>query len=109
MRLLPCLQDTNQINGKGSAKTMEISRYTWNEILRNMKEKNGIRDIAFNTCLNPLRHYSVKDNTVIIMVPTDRTGVDYYSKKYLPALKASIKEITGIEYEVQFIPNFMLM
>ena len=43
------------------------------------------------------------------MIPAGRTGVDYISKKYLPALKASIKEITGIEHEVQFIPNVTLM
>ena len=92
-----------------SVNTLEISRYTWNEILQNMKGKSGIRDIAFNTWLNPLRQYVVKDNTVIIMIPAGRTGVDYISKKYLPALKASIKEITGIEHEVQFIPNVTLM
>ena len=101
--------DQQDLKDKESVETMEISRYTWNQILQNMKEKSGIRDITFNTWLNPLRYYSVKDNTVIIMVPTGRTGVDYYSKKYLPALKASIKEITGIEYEVQFMPNIVLL
>ena len=78
----------------------EISAETWKAILERVKEAFDIKEITYRTWLEPLTVYEVKNNTVVVSVPTGQMGIDYISKKYLPALKASIKEITGIEYEV---------
>ena len=82
---------------------MEISKATWNEILQSVKKEFDVTDVAFRTWLQPLEVHGVRDNTVIILVPTGQMGIDYISKKYVFPLKVAIAEITGTEYEIGFI------
>ena len=82
---------------------MEISKATWNEILQSVKKEFDVTDVAFRTWLQPLEVHGVRDNTVIILVPTGQMGIDYISKKYVFPLKVAIAEITGTEYEIRFI------
>ena len=81
----------------------EINTETWKDILLSVKEKNCVPDISFRTWLQPLKVHDVKDNTVVILIPMGKMGIDYISKKYLSFLKAAIAEITGTEYEIEFI------
>ena len=82
---------------------MEISKETWNEILQSVKKEFDVTDVAFRTWLQPLEVHGVRDNTVIILVPTGQMGIDYISKKYVFPLKVAVAEITGTEYEIGFI------
>ena len=82
---------------------MEISKATWNEILQSVKKEFDVTDVAFRTWLQPLEVHGVRNNTVIILVPTGQMGIDYISKKYVFPLKVAIAEITGTEYEIGFI------
>ncbi|MBE6042535.1 MAG: chromosomal replication initiator protein DnaA, partial [Clostridiales bacterium] len=82
---------------------MEISKEVWNEILQSVKKEFDVTDVAFRTWLQPLEVHGVRDNTVIILVPTGQMGIDYISKKYVFPLKVAVAEITGTEYEIGFI------
>ena len=55
---------------------MEISKATWNEILQSVKKDFDVTDVAFRTWLQPLEVHGVRDNTVIILVPTGQMGIE---------------------------------
>ena len=81
----------------------EISTETWEEILQSVKEEFDVTDVAFRTWLQPLKVHDVRNNTVVILVTTGQMGIDYITKKYLFPLKVAVAEITGTEYEIDFI------
>ena len=81
----------------------EISAETWKAILERVKEAFDIKEITYRTWLEPLTVYEVKNNTVVVSVPTGQMGIDYISKKFMFPLKAVISEITGTDYEIEFI------
>ena len=81
----------------------EISTEQWADILQSVKEEFDITEVTYRTWLAPLKVCEVKDNTVVILVTTGQMGIDYISKKFMFPLKVAIAEITGIEYDVEFI------
>ncbi|MDO4650885.1 MAG: DnaA/Hda family protein, partial [Eubacteriales bacterium] len=87
---------------------MDIIKAKWDQILMTVKEEHQLSDISFKTWLKPLTVFHVDDShkVVQILVPTEQMGVDYISKKYMFPLKVAIAEMTGIEYEIEFLlPN----
>lgn len=86
---------------------MDIVIEKWNEIIENLRLEHSLSDVSFKTWILPLKVYDVIENTVYILVTLDGTGdyIDYIEKKYLLPFKVSIAEITGIEYDVKFIPD----
>lgn len=86
---------------------MDIVTEQWNEIIENLRLEHSLSDVSFKTWILPLKVYDVIENTVYILVTLDGTGdyIDYIEKKYLLPFKVSIAEITGIEYDVKFIPD----
>ena len=75
----------------------------WDEILQTVKTEHDISDISFNTWIRPLELYGIEDNTLYILVPAVQMTLNYISKKYQLPLKVAIAEITGVEYDIQFI------
>ena len=86
---------------------MDIVTEKWNDIIENLRLEHSLSDVSFKTWILPLKVYDVIENTVYILVTLDGTGdyIDYIEKKYLLPFKVSIAEITGIEYDVKFIPD----
>lgn len=82
---------------------MELILEKWDQILRTVKEEYEISDIAFDTFLKPLSVYSIEDMKLYILVPSEQIGVNYISKRYTLPIKVAVAEITGIEYEIEFI------
>lgn len=84
---------------------MDIIQSRWQEILNTVKEEHELTDISFRTWLQPLEvfHVDQAGRVVTILVPSQEMGVSYIRKKYMYPLKVAIAEITGIEYEVEFI------
>lgn len=74
----------------------------WPEIIEHLRVEHELSNVSFTTWIEPLKVYSVIENTVFILVNMN-ASVDYIEKKYLLPLKVSIAEITGNEYEVAFI------
>ena len=82
---------------------MDIIREKWEEILYTVKAEHELSDISFKTWLKPLQIHSISENVVMILVPSAQMGVDYISKKYMFPIKVAIAELTGTEYEIEFI------
>ena len=81
---------------------MNLVLENWDEIIQRLKIEHGLSDVSFKTWIAPLEVYKVEDSVVYILVPL-KGGIDYIEKKYTLALKVCIAEVTGQEYEVEFI------
>lgn len=75
----------------------------WPEILQTVKEEHELTDVSFNTWLKPLEVFSVKDDTLYILVPDEQMGLNYITKKYRLPIKVAVAEITGKDYEIEFV------
>ena len=82
---------------------MEHILEKWDEILHTVKTEHEISDISFDTWIRPLEVFGVEGETLYILVPSGKMTLNYISKKYLLPLTVAIAEITGTEYEIQFI------
>lgn len=84
-------------------KSMELVEQKWNDILQSVKEEYELTDVSYNTWLKPLDIYAIQDNKVFILVPSEQMGLNYINKKYYLPIKVTIAEMTGIEYDVEFV------
>ena len=82
---------------------MELIEQKWDEILLKVKEEHELTDVSFNTWLKPLEVYSIQNERVYILVSSEQMGLSYIKKKYYLPLKVAVAEVTGIEYEVEFV------
>lgn len=83
---------------------MDLLKEKWEEILYLVKVEHELSDISFKTWLKPLQIHNVTDHTVTILVPSEQMGIDYITKKYMFPIKVAIAELTGKEYDIEFIP-----
>lgn len=82
---------------------MDVIREKWEEILYTVKVEHELSDISFKTWLRPLEIHSISDHVVTILVPSEQMGLEYINKKYMFPIKVAIAEITGTEYDIEFI------
>lgn len=82
---------------------MELVEKKWEEILLTVKREHELTDISFNTWLKPLEIYAIQNNRLYILVSSEQMGLSYITKKYYLPLKVAVAEITGIEYEIEFV------
>ena len=74
----------------------------WPEIIEHLRVEHELLNVSFNTWIKPLKVYDVIDDTAYILVTKD-SSVEYIDKKYRLPLMVCIAEITGKEYEIQFV------
>ena len=74
----------------------------WPEIIEHLRVEHELLNVSFNTWIKPLKVYDVIDDTAYILVNKD-SSVEYIDKKYCLPLMVCIAEITGKEYEIQFV------
>ena len=74
----------------------------WPEIIEHLRVEHDLLNVSFNTWIKPLKVYDVIDDTAYILVNKD-SSVEYIDKKYRLPLMVCIAEITGKEYEIQFV------
>lgn len=82
---------------------MELILEKWEEILKTVKEEYDIADVAFNSWLKPLQVYNIIDSTLYILITSEQILISYIKKRFTIPLKVVIAEITGVEYEIEFI------
>lgn len=80
----------------------ELLKSKWNDILNIMQQEYDISDVSFKTWLLPLKLYSIKDDTIYILVE-DSMGVSYITKKFSKMFKVTIAEVFGQPFEISFI------
>lgn len=74
----------------------------WPDIIEHLRVEHELLNVSFNTWIKPLKVYDVIDDTAYILVNKD-SSVEYIDKKYRLPLMVCIAEITGKEYEIQFV------
>lgn len=82
---------------------MELIEQKWDEILLTVKNEHELTDVSFNTWLKPLEIYAIQNGRVYILVSGEQMGLSYIRKKYYLPLKVAIAEVTGTEYEIEFV------
>lgn len=77
----------------------------WQDILQQVKDNFDITDVSFKTFIKPLEPYGIDGDDLIIIFKEDNDslGINYIKKKYETALRVTIAEITGVEYNLVFI------
>ena len=81
---------------------LEKIKEKWDDILLHIKEEHELTDVSFKTWLLPTQPYSMKGNTLQILVP-DVQFINYIKKKYGLLIQITIEELTGIECGVEFV------
>ena len=76
----------------------------WELIKETIRTEFDVTDISYNTWIEPLSFNSLKDNTVIITISSDKAhAINYISKKFHDYFKVTISEIMNHTYDVSFI------
>ena len=88
--------------GSRSLFKMNEVKEKWPEIIEHLRVEHELLNVSFNTWIKPLKVYDVIDDTAYILVNKD-SSVEYIDKKYRLPLMVCIAEITGKEYEIQFV------
>lgn len=77
----------------------EISE-KWESIKETIRKEYDISEISFNTWIRPLKFHDVIDNTVIIIVPSDKEPViSYLINKYKEFFLVTISEMMNHTYD----------
>ena len=74
---------------------MDNIKEKWNEILERVREEHELGELSFKTWIKPLTIHKIENDTVTILVPSERVGLEYVSKKYTLPIKVAIAEVTG--------------
>ena len=82
---------------------MEVVEEKWADILENVHQEYEVSDVAFKAWLKPLTIFQIEGNTISILVPNGQMSIEYIQKKYTIQLKVAIAEMTGVEYELEYI------
>lgn len=81
---------------------MNIVEEKWPEIIEHLRIEHELTSVSFQTWIQPLKVYSVIEDTVYILVNMN-ASVEYIEKKYKLPLKVCIADITEMEFEVVFL------
>lgn len=83
----------------------ELVEEKWEEIVEYLKIEHGISEVSFKTWIQPLSIYSIKDTSITILIDNTKIGDSkkFIMNKFSLPLKVSIEEITGKEYDLEFV------
>ena len=83
---------------------MDSIKKKLDEIKETVRKEYELTDVSYDTWIKPLRFYDVKENTVIIMIPSDQAhALNYISSKYKSFFKVIISEMMDHTYDISFV------
>ncbi|MCM1122236.1 MAG: chromosomal replication initiator protein DnaA [Eubacterium sp.] len=83
---------------------MDSIKENWNLIKETLRREYDLSDISYSTWIVPLTFYEVRDNVVIIMIPSDQAhALSYISSKYKSFFQVTISEMMNHTYDIAFI------
>ena len=83
---------------------MDSIKNKWDLIKETLREEYELTDISYNTWIVPLNFYQVKDNVVMIIIPSDQAhALNYISSKYKSFFQVTISEMMNHTYDIAFI------
>lgn len=89
-----------------SKEITEKLRNNWEDIKHTIKIESGITEISYRTWIDPLTVYSVQDNNVKILIPSDNSmALQYIINHYMDFIRVTISEFLELMIDVTFILN----
>lgn len=83
---------------------MDSIKEKWDEIKETIRKEYELTDVSYDTWIKPLSFYDVKDNVVIIMIPSDQShALNYISSKYKNFFKVIVSEMMNHTYDISFV------
>ena len=83
---------------------MDSIKEKWNEIKETIRKEYELTAVSYDTWVKPLQFYDVRDDSVIIMIPSDQAhALNYISSKYKNFFKVIISEMMDHTYDISFI------
>ena len=83
---------------------MDFIKENWDVIKDTIRTEYDLSDISYNTWVKPLNYHDVKDDTVIIIIPSDQAhALNYISSKYKDYFKVTVSEMMNHTYDISFI------
>ena len=83
---------------------MDSIKEKWNEIKETIRKEYELTAVSYDTWVKPLQFYDVKEDSVIIMIPSDQAhALNYISSKYKNFFKVIISEMMDHTYDISFI------
>ncbi len=83
---------------------MDSIKEKWDEIKETIRKEYELTDVSYDTWIKPLSFYDVKDNVVIIMIPSDQAhALNYISSKYKNFFKVIVSEMMNHTYDISFV------
>ncbi|WP_071177368.1 chromosomal replication initiator protein DnaA [Butyrivibrio hungatei] len=81
-----------------------MGSFFWESIKHTIKIESGITEISYRTWIDPLTVYSVQDNNVKILIPSDNSmALQYIINHYMDFIKVTISEFLETMVDVTFI------
>ena len=85
-------------------KKMDIIKQSWELIKETVKKEYSLSEISYSTLVSPLQCYEVKDDIVVILIPSDQAhALNYISTKYKSYFQVTISEMMDHTYDISFI------
>ncbi|MDE6639463.1 MAG: chromosomal replication initiator protein DnaA [Acetatifactor sp.] len=83
---------------------MDDIKENWQIIKETMRREYNVSDISYQTWVAPLEFYTVTDDVVSIIIPTDLApALNYITSKYKSFFQVTITEMFNHNYDVKFI------
>ena len=83
---------------------IETIRKNWSTVKETIRREYGLTGVSYKTWLEPLEFYTIINNEVNIIIPSDKShALNYISSKYTDFFQVIITEMFNHEYEVKFI------
>lgn len=83
---------------------MDEIKENWQIIKETMRREYNISDISYQTWVAPLEFYTVTEDVVSIIIPTDLApALNYISSKYKSFFQVTITEMFNHNYDIKFI------
>ena len=83
---------------------MDSIRDNWDLIKETLRTEYDLSEIAYTTWVSPLKYYSMENNIVTILIPSDQSHfLNYISNKYKSYFQVTISEMMNHTYDIDFI------
>lgn len=83
---------------------MDFIKKSWELIKETLKKEYSLSEISYSTWVAPLKCYEVKDDVVVILIPSDQAhALNYISNKYKSYFQVTISEMMDHTYDISFI------
>ena len=83
---------------------MDTVKEKWEEIIQKLKVEYFLSNISFETWIRPLEVYDIVGDTLYLSI-NFKASIEHIQNKYLLPLEVCIAEVTGVEYDIKFIPK----